>query len=117
MIKLGDENTLLFLGAREAGHVVERHDGPFDLARAGPVRQRPYDIMRLAVAAIDAALERLPCPKDLLNILGKLSVIEIVRDVRQGPTAITRDKTEDPRDGRREAADDEIAVKENGGDL
>src|SRR5262245_8370036 len=103
MIKLGDENTLLFLGAREAGHVVERHDSPFALARAGPVRQRPYDIMRLAVAAIDAALERLPCPKDLLNILGKLGVIEIVRDVCQGAPTITRDEIEDARDGRRKA--------------
>jgi hypothetical protein len=52
-----------------------------------------------------------------LDILGKLGVIELVGDVGQRPAAVAGDEIEDAGHGRREAADDEIAVEKDGGDL
>src|SRR5262249_5398403 len=117
MIELGHQNPLLLLGLRQAGHVAERQDGALDLAAAGPIGQRAHDVVRSAIAPVDAPLERLARAEDLLDILGKFGVIEMVGDVAEWPAAVAGNEIEDAGYGRREAADDEIAVEKDGGDL
>src|SRR5262249_60809180 len=81
------------------------------------IGQGGQGVMRAAVAPADAPLERLPRAEELLDVLGKPGVIELVGDIDQRPPAVARDEIEDAGYGRSEAADDELAVEEDGGDL
>src|SRR5262249_17368364 len=117
MIELSHQNALLLLGLREAGHVAERQDGALDLAAPGPVRQRTHDVMRRAAAPADSPLQWLPRAERLLDVLRKRGIVEIVRNIGQRPAAVAGNETEDAGHGRRKAADNEIAVEKDGGDL
>src|SRR5262245_8223889 len=117
MIELGNQNALLLLGLRQAGHVAERQDGALDLAAAGPVGQRAHDVMRRAVAPVDSPLQWLARAEYLLDVLRKRGIVEIVGDIGQRPATVAGNEIEDAGHGWREAAKDQLAVEKDGGDL
>src|SRR5712675_617092 len=74
--------------------------------------------MRLAVTSADPTLERLAAIQHPANVALQVDVVDTARNIGQRSAAITRDEVEDVGTHRRgEAADDELAIEEDGGDL
>src|SRR5215470_14260784 len=70
--------------------------------------------MRPPVAPADVPLERSARGEDLLDVLGKLGVVELVSDIGERASAVARNQAEDARHRRGEAADDELAIEKDG---
>src|SRR5580704_538925 len=73
--------------------------------------------MRLAVTLADPTLDRLAAIQHPANVMSQVDVVDIARDIGQRSAAIARDEIKDGAHRRGEAADDEVAIEEDRGDL